>query len=93
MGSPREEMLRAIREILVPLVRADGGELYLLRADDRNVELHLGGRFAGCPGNTLTARCVIEPLLRAVVPDVRVTVTAGALVPDGAQDLAPDSAG
>jgi Fe-S cluster biogenesis protein NfuA len=88
MGSTREDLVRVVREILVPLIRADGGEVYLVNATDHAVHLHLSGRFAGCPGNTLTARRIIEPALRAVTPQVRVTVTSGALVPEGAEHCA-----
>ncbi len=87
VASTREEILRVLREILAPLIRADGGEVYLVRAEDDGVELHLGGRYAGCPGNTLTTRRIIEPAIRAVAPGVQITVTAGALIPHGAQHL------
>lgn len=90
VASPHEEILRVLREILAPLIRADGGEVYLLRADERGVELHLGGRYSGSPGNTLTTRRIIEPAIRAVAPSARITVTAGALVPKDARKLDPE---
>jgi Fe-S cluster biogenesis protein NfuA len=85
MASPREEILRIVHEILGPLLRADGGEVYVVRAEDDALALHLGGRYAGCPGNTLAKRRVIEPAIHAVAPEAEVTITAGALVPDGAE--------
>jgi Fe-S cluster biogenesis protein NfuA len=85
MASPREEILRIVHEILGPLLRADGGEVYVVRAEDDALALHLAGRYAGCPGNTLAKRRVIEPAIHAVAPEVEVTITAGALVPDGAE--------
>lgn len=87
VASPREEILRVLREILAPLIRADGGEVYVVRAEDDGVELHLGGRYAGSPGNTLTTRRIIEPAIRAVAPDAQITVTAGALIPEGAEHV------
>lgn len=87
MPSPREEILRIVREILGPLLRADGGEVYLVLVEDDRLALHLGGRYAGCPGNTLAKRRVIEPAIHAVAPGAEVTITAGALVPDGAERL------
>lgn len=87
MASPRDEILRVVHDILAPLVRADGGDVYLVRADDDAVELHLGGRFSGCPGNTLAKRRVIEPAILAVAPGAQVTVTSGALVPEGAEKI------
>lgn len=85
MGSPRDEIVRVVSDVLAPLVRADGGEIWLVQADDRSVSLHLGGRFSGCPGNTLAKRHVIEPAILSVAPDAKVVVTSGALVPPGAQ--------
>ena len=86
MGS-RDEILRVVREVLAPLIRSDGGELYLVSADDQRVSLHLAGRYAGCPGNTLTRRQIIEPAIKAVVPNAQVSVSSGALVPSGAEKL------
>ncbi len=86
MGA-RDEILQVVREVLAPLVRADGGELYVVRAEDDAVSLHLGGRFAGCPGNALARRQIIEPAIRAVAPHAVVTVSSGAIVPKGAQRL------
>jgi Fe-S cluster biogenesis protein NfuA len=85
--SPRDEILRAVREVLAPLICSDGGEVYLVAATDDSVALHLAGRYAGCPGNTLTRRQIIEPLIRAVAPSAQVTVSSGALVPKGAEKL------
>jgi Fe-S cluster biogenesis protein NfuA len=85
MGDIRAEISKVLREIVGPLVRADGGELYLVDANDEGVVLHLSGRFSGCPGNTLATRRVIEPAIFAVAPRVRVTVTSGPLIPKGAE--------
>lgn len=87
MPSQRDEILRVVREILGPLLNADDGVVYLVSAEDDHVTLHLAGRFAGCPGNTLAKRRVIEPAIHAVAPNAEVTVTAGALVPEGAERL------
>ncbi len=80
-------VMKVLTEVLLPLVHADGGELYVVNADERSVLLHLGGRFAGCPGNTLTTRRVIEPLIRQVVPSAVIRVTSGAVLPEHAQRL------
>ncbi|HVU02714.1 MAG TPA: NifU family protein [Polyangiaceae bacterium] len=84
MGDTRQEILRVLREVVAPLVRADGGRLYLVKAEPEAVNLHLAGRYSGCPGNTLAVRRVIEPALLAVAPGARITVTSGALSPEGA---------
>jgi Fe-S cluster biogenesis protein NfuA len=78
---------RVLSEVLGPLVDADEGELYLVHLDAERVALHLGGRFSGCPGNTLATRRVIEPLIRAAAPAMDVSVSAGVLIPAGAERL------
>ncbi len=88
MGDTRAEILRVVREVVAPLVRADGGRLYVVQAEDDAVALHLAGRYAGCPGNTLATRRVIEPAIFAVAPKARVTITSGALLPEGAELVA-----
>jgi Fe-S cluster biogenesis protein NfuA len=87
MGDLKAEISKVLREVVAPLVRADGGELYLVDANDESVILHLSGRFSGCPGNTLATRRVIEPAIFAVAPRVRVTVTSGPLIPKGAERI------
>lgn len=87
MGDTKAEISKVLRDIVAPLVRADGGELYLVAANEEGVSLHLSGRFSGCPGNTLATRRVIEPAIFAVAPKARVTVTSGPLIPKGAERL------
>ena len=76
-----EEVLTGLIE---PLVRQDGGELFLVCHTDSLLSLHLRGKFSGCPGNTLAVRRVIEPALHAVAPDLEITVSSGELVPEDA---------
>jgi Fe-S cluster biogenesis protein NfuA len=80
----QDEILTVIKEVLAPMVAADGGRLYVVQADSQQVSLHLAGRFAGCPGNQVATRRVIQPLIAAVAPGAEVTVTWGRLVPMGA---------
>lgn len=75
---------RLLDEVLGPLVERDSGELHIVEHSSTVLTLHLGGSFAGCPGNTLAIRRVIEPIVRAQHPSVRLTITSGALVPEGA---------
>jgi len=78
-------MLRVVREVVAPLVHADGGRLYVVHAEDDTLDLHLAGRFSGCPGNTLATRRLIEPAIFAVAPGARVTISSGALIPKDAE--------
>jgi Fe-S cluster biogenesis protein NfuA len=84
---PEDALLRVLKEILGPLVRADGGEVYVVRLDAEAVVLHLTGRYAGCPGNNVARRQVLEPALRTVAPKAQITITAGAIIPKGARVL------
>lgn len=79
--------MRVVRDVLAPLIRADQGILYLVEVTDKNVSLHLGGRYSGCPGNTLARRRVLEPMLLSVAPNVEVVITSGALLPQGAKPV------
>lgn len=85
MPGMRDELLRIVTEVLVPLLAADGADVYLVEATESVLRLHLGGRYSGCPGNTLAVRRFIEPAVFAVAPHASVTVTSGALVPKGAE--------
>ena len=80
--------MRVVREVLGPLVRADGGELYVVAVEPNHLSLHLAGRYAGCPGTPLVVRGVIEPAVRAVAPIVRLDVSSGIKIPDGASLIA-----
>lgn len=69
------------------MLRADGGRVYLVSITERRVRLHLAGRFAGCPGNTLAQRRVLEPALKAVVADAELELSSGAIVPPNSEML------
>lgn len=87
MSNELEAALRVVREVLAPLLRADGGVVYLLVGPENRLRLHLSGRYAGCPGNTLTRRRVIEPAIRSVAPELEIIITSGVIIPEGAERL------
>jgi Fe-S cluster biogenesis protein NfuA len=80
---------RIVDEVIGPLVEQDAGELHIVACSESQLSLHLTGAFSGCPGNTLAVRRVIEPLVRAQLPLVRLHVTSGAIIPDGAMRWTP----
>lgn len=80
-------LVRLASEVLVPLVESDGGELYLVTLTSQEIGFHLAGRFAGCPGNDLTTRRVLSPVIAAIAPELKTTVTWGGLIPLGALRL------
>ncbi len=86
-ASSRPALTHLLETVLAPLIEADEGELYLVQAEGDQVHLHLAGRFAGCPGNTLATRRVIEPLLRRAKPGLTLQITSGAIIPAAAQRL------
>ncbi|MDP9150867.1 MAG: NifU family protein [Myxococcota bacterium] len=83
----KEQIATICREILAPLVASDGGDFYLLRVDGDDVHIHLAGTCAGCPGASLTGDKIILPALRSASPSLRLVLTTGARVPEGAQKL------
>lgn len=80
-----QQVIKALAELAVPLVRADGGELYLVSLTAEDVHVHLTGTCAGCPGATMTREHLLEPTVHAVAPRLTVRVTTGWRVPEGAQ--------
>ena len=85
----KDTVLETLRDIVAPLVHKDGGEVWLVNAEGDDVRLHLAGTCAGCPGATLTTRGVIEPALRAANAQLRLTVTCGIVIPEGATRVLP----
>ena len=79
-----EALLRLCRDVLAPLVAADGGVMYLVKSGEE-VHVHLTGTCAGCPGAALTRDGIIAPAVRTVMPKARVVVTTGPRVPEGAR--------
>jgi Fe-S cluster biogenesis protein NfuA len=84
-NSVRDQIERVFREVLAPIVKADGGEMYLVRWDGDDVHVHLAGACAGCPGSALTADSILLPAVRSLAPKARVVVTTGFRVPEGAR--------
>lgn len=87
MPATIDQLLKTCNEILVPMIRADGGEVYLVAVEPDQLTLHLAGSYAGCPGVAVTTRMIIEPAIAAISPTARVIVTSGIRVPEGASKL------
>lgn len=84
----RSNLVRLCRDVLAPLVAADGGVLYLvMETSGDDVHIHLTGTCAGCPGASLTRDGIITPAVRTILPKARVVVTTGPLVPEGAERI------
>ncbi len=87
MNDPRELVRKLCQETLGPLVRADGGVLHLVSASSDDVHLHLSGTCSGCPGVAFTRDRMLEPALQSVMPKVRLRVTTGIRIPEGAEKV------
>lgn len=87
MASAPQALIDVLRTVLAPLIEADGGELYLVSADNGQVRLHLAGTCCGCPGTQMTTEHIIEPAVRAVAPESKLEVSSGWLIPDGAERI------
>ena len=80
--------LAVLTDVLAPLVRADGGEMYLVKITGDDVHIHLAGACSGCPGSALTRDKVLAPILAgALSPKARVVLTTGVRVPEGATKI------
>jgi len=84
-----DEMERALREIVAPLISHDGGALYLVAASQVEVTLHLAGRYAGSPACQLVFDSLLRPLIQLHCPNANIAMTHGISVPEGARQLLP----
>jgi Fe-S cluster biogenesis protein NfuA len=90
LGEPSEPVQRALREIIAPLVEADGGVLYLVRRPT-GLRLHLAGTCGGCPGVRTTVSDVIEPAIRAAGFRGELEITSGWIVPEAAERIGAEA--
>jgi Fe-S cluster biogenesis protein NfuA len=89
MAEKNDALQRMLEEVLAPLIEADGGELYVLSLGKKEIKLHLGGSWSGSPACVTTTRRIVEPAVHAVAPKVKVVVTNGYRVPEGAKRVNP----
>jgi Fe-S cluster biogenesis protein NfuA len=75
------------REVLAPLIEADGGQMFLVSVSADDIHVHLTGTCAGCPGSSLTAETIIGPALAKLVPKSKLRLTTGWRVPPDAERI------
>jgi len=85
--SERDKIIEVCSELIAPLVRADGGDIFVVEASAESVHLHLSGTCAGCPGSAMTTETLIQPALSGIVSKGAIRVTTGWRVPDGATKI------
>jgi Fe-S cluster biogenesis protein NfuA len=83
----RDNLVKICREVLAPLIEADGGEMYLVTISGEDVHIHLSGTCAGCPGSSFTAQSIVGPALSKVAPKAKLRLTTGWRVPAEAERM------
>jgi Fe-S cluster biogenesis protein NfuA len=76
-----EMLADALGKLVVPLVTIDEGTVHIVSATTEHVHLHLGGAYAGCPGNEYVERSLLAPIVRDVFPNASLKVTSGLPLP------------
>jgi Fe-S cluster biogenesis protein NfuA len=71
-----ETRVRAVLESLRPMLRADGGDIELVLADEARgrVEVHLKGACSHCAASMITLSMGVEARLREALPTIREVV-------------------
>ena len=87
MEPQHRDILRVLSDIVVPLLRAEGGKLYLVSIEQDRLVVHLSGRLGGAPGVRIFGRKILEPAIHSVAPRAQVILTAGYLIPPGAAEI------
>jgi Fe-S cluster biogenesis protein NfuA len=60
----RNRIEALFRDVLCPLLEADGATIELVDVRDRVVQVRFGGSYRGCPSTPYTVAGVIVPALR-----------------------------
>lgn len=70
---PARERIEEVLDSIRPAIRADGGDVELVRyeADEGRVEVRMVGACYACPLSMATLKAGIEQRLRMEVPEVR----------------------
>ncbi len=86
-----DALVELLTKIAVPLITIDKATLHVVEATSARVHLHLGGTYAGCPGNSFVESHLLSPLVRAIFPDATLQVTSGRLHHEGARRVGPET--
>lgn len=65
----KEQVMEVIDEIR-PLLQDHGGDIELVKIEDKKVFVRLQGACAGCPGAIQTMRMGVERRIKEAVPEV-----------------------
>jgi hypothetical protein len=73
------------------MVTSEGGEIYLTCVNDREVSIHLAGRYSGSPAAALLHQELALPLIESVAQGTIVNWSSGHIIPQEAEKLVPPS--
>jgi hypothetical protein len=83
------DLTTMLSEVLAPLLRADGNDLYLVESSKKELRLHVTGKLSGSPGTPDVIEHVIAPAVAAIDKSLKLIVTSGWLVPKTAVLVEP----
>ena len=83
----RDSIIKLCREVLAPLIEADGGQMFLVSLTAEDIHVHLAGTCAGCPGSSFTADSIVGPALSKLTPKSKLRLTTGWRVPADAERM------
>lgn len=63
------DQVEAVLTRVRPFIRADGGDIQLVRLDGNSADVRLTGRCAGCPSAHMTLYMGVEAALRRAIPE------------------------
>lgn len=73
----REKAKALIEDVLRPLIKADGGDIELIKVEGLQIWVRLSGTCLGCPGRPYTLSRVVEPLLKQRLGNEVVVIAEG----------------
>ncbi len=65
----QKKVIKIINEKIKPFLQADGGDLEIIRFEDKDLIIKLKGACAGCPGAKYTLKMGIEGRLKEEIPE------------------------
>jgi Fe-S cluster biogenesis protein NfuA len=68
--APIEERINTALDRIRPAIAADGGDVWLIRAEDGTAYVQMLGACGGCPASHLTLKNGIEAVIREDVPEI-----------------------
>ena len=65
-----QEQVQAVIDEIRPLLQSHGGDIELVKIEDKTVFVRLQGACAGCPGAIMTMKQGVERRMKEAVPEV-----------------------